>query len=78
MRVRGAIVQKMALPMFNIREKVATRYTATAQFVGDEDPRHILKALQQPLEESLRRPGIVAVLHQDVEHHAVLVDGAQR
>ena len=31
---------------------------------------------KQALEEALRRRGIPAVLYQDVEHHAVLVDGA--
>jgi hypothetical protein len=32
--------------------------------------------MQQPLEEALGRAGVSPILHKDVEHHPVLVDGA--
>ena len=41
--------------------------------LGDDPPRLVPEAGQQPLEEALRGRGVPAVLHQDVEHDAVLV-----
>jgi hypothetical protein len=35
-----------------------------------------LQTPQQPFEEALRRLGITPGLNQDVEHHAILIDGA--
>lgn len=61
--------------MFNIGKQLTLRHTVAAQFVGDENARYILQALQQALEETLRRPRIAAALHQDIEHDAVLVNG---
>ena len=44
--------------------------------MSDENTRHILQALQQALEETLRRARIAAALHQDIEYDPVLVNGA--
>jgi hypothetical protein len=76
MRVLRSIVEVAALPVLNIRQKLALCHAVALQLVGDEDARHILQTLQQPLEEALRRPGIAAALHQDIKHHAVLIDSA--
>ncbi len=76
MRVLGPIVQIAALPVFDIRQQRALRHAIAAEFVGDDDARNILETLQRPLEEALRRPGIAAALHQDIEHDANLIDGA--
>ena len=75
MRVLSSIVQIATLPMFNFRKQLAFCHTVAPWFVGDEDTWHILQALQQPLEEALRCPGIAAALHQNVEHDAILVNG---
>ena len=76
MRVLGSIVQVAALPVFDLRQQRALCHAIAAQFVGDKHARNILETLQQPLEEAPRRPGIAAALHQDIEHDAILIDGA--
>jgi hypothetical protein len=76
MRVLGQIVQVAVLPVFDLRQQRALCHAIAAEFVGDDDARNILQTLQQPLEEALRRPGIAAALHQDIEHDAILIDGA--
>ena len=78
MRVLRSIVQVAALAMFDIGHQRTLRRAIAAQLVGDEDPRHILQTLQQPLEEALRRPSIAAAQYQDVEHDPVLIDGAPK
>lgn len=62
--------------MLDIRQELAPRHAIAAQFVGDEDARHILQTLQQPLEEVLRRPAIATALYQDVEHDPALIHGS--
>jgi hypothetical protein len=76
MRVLGPIVQVAALPVLDLRQQRALRHAIAAQFVGDEHARNILQTLQQPLEEALRLPDIAVALHQDIEHDAILIDGA--
>jgi hypothetical protein len=44
------------------------------QAIGDDAPGLLLQAGEQPLEEALRRSDVPAVLDQDVEHDAVLID----
>ena len=46
------------------------------QLVGHEHARHILQTLQQSLEKALRGVGIAPRLNENVEHDAILVDGA--
>ncbi len=46
------------------------------QLVGHNHPRLILQTLQQPIEEPCRRLGIGPSLDEDVEHNAILIDGA--
>jgi hypothetical protein len=76
MRVLGPIVQTAALTVFDFRQQRALRHAIAAEFVGGDDARNILQTLQQPLEDTLRRPGIAAALHQDIGHGAILIDGA--
>ena len=47
-----------------------------SQLVGHNHPRLILQTLQQPFEEALGRLGITPGLNKDVEHDAILIDGA--
>ncbi len=76
MRVLSPIVQVSALPVLNVGKQVALGDAVAAQFVGHDHPRHVLQALQQPLEELLGSFGIPPVLHEDVERDAFLVDRA--
>jgi len=48
----------------------------TTELVGDDDPWDVLQSLQQLSEELLRSPLVPPRLHQDIEHFAVLIDGA--
>ena len=50
--------------------------TVAAQPVGDDDPRHVLQALEEFAEELLGGQRVSAWLDQDVEYGAVLVDRA--
>jgi hypothetical protein len=47
-------------------------------YVGNNHPRHILQTLQQALEEPLRSVGIAPGLNQNIEHNAILIDGAPK
>ncbi len=59
MRVLSPIIQGVALAVLNIRQQLAFRNAIGGKFVGDENVRHILQALQQPPEETLCRSGVV-------------------
>jgi hypothetical protein len=76
MRVLRAIVDVAALPMLDIRQQLSLCHGLASQLVGDQDARYILQTLQQPSEEALRRPGVAAALHRDIEHDAMLIDDA--
>ncbi len=76
MRVLCPIVKIAALSMLDARKHLTLSHTVAPQLVGHEHPRHILQTLQQSLEEALRSGGIAPGLHQDVEHDAILIDGA--
>jgi hypothetical protein len=60
--------------VFYAREQLTFRHAVAPQSVGDQDTRHILQALQQPLDEPFVFSGIAAALYQDIEYDAVLVD----
>jgi hypothetical protein len=62
--------------VFDIEQEFAFRYTVAPQLVSDNDVQHILKTLQQPLEEARRRAGIAVALYQDSEYDTVLIDSA--
>ena len=76
MRVFRAIVQISALSMFSLWKQLALSYTVASQLIGHDHARHILKAFQQPSEETLCCFGIPPWLNEDVEHNAVLIHGA--
>ena len=50
--------------------------TVAPQLVGHDHPRLVLQTSQQPFEEARRRLGIAPGLDEDVEHNAILIDGA--
>ena len=47
-----------------------------AQLVGHNHPRFILQTRQQPFEEAFRCLAIAPGLNEDIEHNAILIDGA--
>ena len=77
-RVFGAIVQISALSMFGLWKQLALSHAVASQLIGHDHARYILKAFQQPSEESLCCFGIPPWLNQDVEHNALLIHGAPR
>jgi hypothetical protein len=76
MRVLCSVVQVAALSMLDVREQFTLCHAVALQLVCDQDPRRILEAFQETLDEALRRSAIATTLYQDVQHDAVLVDGA--
>jgi hypothetical protein len=62
--------------VFDARKQLTLSDAIAPQLVGHNHPRLILHTLQQPLEEALRRLGIAPGLNQDIEHNAILIDGA--
>ena len=55
---------------------MAVGHAVASQLVGDDHPRHILKAFQQPAKESFGRVAVSPWLNEDVEHHALLIHRA--
>jgi len=76
MGVFSPIIQITALPVFHTRKQLALSDAIAAQLVGHDHPRHILQALQKSPEEALGSVGIAPGLNKDIEHDAVLIDGA--
>lgn len=62
--------------MPHARQHLAPRGTVAPQPVGDDASRLVFQAGEQALEEPLRSRGIPAILHEDVEHHTMLVHRA--
>src|SRR5689334_15377498 len=76
MEIFSSIVQIPAGPMLDIGQDFTLRNAVTTKTIGDETPRFVPQSSEQPLEESLGRIRVPPVLHQNVEHDAVLVHRA--
>ena len=76
MRVLGPIVQISALSVLDAGKQLTLSDAIAPQLVGHDHPRHVLQTLQKPPEEALRGVGIAPGLNEDVEHNAILIDGA--
>jgi hypothetical protein len=62
--------------MLDTGKQTALSDAVAPQLVGHDHSRHVLQALQQLSEEALGGIGISPLLNKDIEHNAVLVDGA--
>ena len=62
--------------MPDIREDRSLSDAIAAQTIGDEASRFVLEPMQQALEETPRGSAVPPVLHQYVQHDAMLVDSA--
>ena len=76
MRILGPIVQISALSVFNAGKQLTPSDTIAPQLVGHDHPWDVLETLQKPPEEALCGGGIPPGLNEDVEHNAILIDGA--
>ena len=75
-QVSRPVVQVPAGPVPHLGQNLALRHPVAPQPIRDDAPRLVLEPGQQALEEALGGRGIPPVLHQDVQHHAVLVHRA--
>ena len=75
MRVLGASVQISALSALNAGKQLTLSDHIAPQLVGHGHPRYLLQTLQKLLEKALCGVGIAPGLNEDVEHHAILIDG---
>jgi hypothetical protein len=73
MKVLGSIVQVPARPMPNIGKYRSLSDAIAAQPVSDEAPWLVLQPMQQPLKKSLGSRPAPPILHQDVQHNAMLI-----
>jgi hypothetical protein len=76
MRVLRAIIEVPALAVLDVRQHLALGGAVALPLVGDDYARHKLQASWQSLEEPLGGLAIAPALNQNVEHDAVLIDGA--
>ncbi len=74
--VFGPVVQVAALAVFHTGQYLPLGSAVTGELVGDEHAWDIRAALEQLAEELLGGTLVPAVLDQDVEDMAILVDGA--
>ena len=76
MRVLAPVIEIPTLTMLDPWENLLLRRTVALQLVRNDDPRHILQALQQLAEKLLRCLLVTSALYQDIEHVIVLIHGA--
>jgi hypothetical protein len=76
LRVLGPIVQISASSVVDVGKQLAPSDAIASQLVGHDHPRDVSQTLQKPPEEALRGVGIAPDLNENVEHNAILIDGA--
>ncbi len=64
--------------MSDVREDIASRNGVAAQNIGDQLSRLVFQPSEQVLEEAFGGRRIPPILHQDVEHDTLLIDGAPK
>jgi hypothetical protein len=73
MRILGSIIQVPAGPMPDVRKYRSVSDAIAAQTVRDQAPRLVFQPVQQALEETLGSRPVPTLLHQDVQHDAMLI-----
>lgn len=71
-----SVVAPAILNVPHARQKLSSSRSIAAQLVGSDHVRHVAQTLEQLAEEALSRPLVSALVHQDVEDIAVLIDCA--
>src|SRR5215469_16343573 len=78
MRIFGSIIQVPAGPMPDVRKYRSVSDSIAAQTVRDEAPRLVFQPVQQALEETLGSGPVPPLLHQEVQHDAMLIHRSQQ
>jgi hypothetical protein len=73
-RILRTVVQTLVAPMFSVRQHSANRWWVAGQLIGDDDARLVADAIDKLPKETLRGILISTLLHQDVQHDAVLIN----
>jgi hypothetical protein len=76
MGVFGTIIGVAMLPMLHAGEDLPFDCAVARQFIRNDHPGDIPQAFEELPEELLGRGLVTPPLHQDIEHVAVLIDGA--
>ena len=76
MGVLGPVIEIAALPVLDLRQQGTLGSFVAFQFVGHDDTRHKLQALQQSLEKAFSGFAIAASLNENAEDDAMLVNRA--
>ena len=76
MRVFRPVVQVSVLPVSNISHHHSYSRTVTAELVGNDNTRSTAGYPQEPAKEPDGRETIALRLDENIEDHAVLIDGA--
>jgi hypothetical protein len=76
MGIFGAIIQVSVLPMLHTGEDLPFGCAIARQLIGDDHSGNIRQPFEELPEELLGGVRVAPPLHQDIEHVAILVDGA--
>jgi hypothetical protein len=76
MRILRPIVQALVLAMFHAKAHFRSRSAVRTELVRDHHARRHDRGFQELLHEPLRSARVSSALDQDVEHEAILIDGA--
>src|SRR5271157_576650 len=76
MRILRPIVQALVLAMFHAKAHLRSRSAVRTELVCDHHARRRDGGFQKLLHEPLRSARVSSALDQDVEHEAILIDGA--
>jgi len=74
--VFGAIIEAPMLAVLHTGQDILLGRAIAAKFIGDEPPWNVLAAFEQFAEELLRCRLVPPALDQDIQHVAMLIDGA--
>ncbi len=73
MRVLRMVVEVAVLAMLHSRQALSFGGPIAFEFISDDHPWNVLTALEELAEELLGGLLVPSSLHQDVEHHTVLI-----
>ena len=78
MGVLGSVVQAFVLAMLDAGHDLSLRRAIALQLVGDQHARRAALLLQELAHQSFGRLLVTPALDQNVEHHAMLIDGSPK
>ena len=74
MRAFSSVIEVSAAPVPGLGQDLTVRNAVAAKAIRDDPPRFVSQANQQAFEEAPGRRGVASVLHQNIEHDAMLID----